>query len=310
MAWVRLDDGFAEHPKVLQVGAFGAWVAVQGLCYANRNLTDGFVPFAIAQSFVTRGAVRIDGDAQWTLGETTGHAGYDITDVDWCAVLVDAGIWERAPGGYRIHDYEQYQPSKADVLSLREQRADAGRRGGTRSGLVRRTRANEAETQANTQHVPASSDATEEANSKQTRSKHGSKQRSKNEAKTNPVPVPVPVCRTTTALPTSCSNGRSLALAAVVDDGFDQFWRAYPRKQKKPAARQAWAKLSPAPLDAILAALAVQRRSSQWTRDEGQYIPMPSAYLNQRRWEDEPVEVDDYAGIREWLADATQEKPS
>ena len=29
------------------------------------------------------------------------------------------------------------------------------------------------------------------------------------------------------------------------------------------------------------------KKSEQWTKDNGKYIPMPSTWLNQRRWEDE-----------------------
>jgi hypothetical protein len=54
-------------------------------------------------------------------------------------------------------------------------------------------------------------------------------------------------------------------------------------------AEKAWAKLKPSEaLQAqILGALAVQRQSEQWTKDGGSFVPMPSTWLNQRRWEDQ-----------------------
>ena len=121
MAWVRLDDEFDEHPKIARVGPFGAWLQVQALCYCNRNLTDGFVPLAIAEAFMRRGIVRIDeAGRRWTLGETCGMHGRDVQEADWAAVLVEAGMWEVVPGGYRIHDYKDYQPSKARVIAARK----------------------------------------------------------------------------------------------------------------------------------------------------------------------------------------------
>jgi len=36
------------------------------------------------------------------------------------------------------------------------------------------------------------------------------------------------------------------------------------------------------------AAIERQKSSRQWTKDDGQYIPNPSTWLNQERWEDEP----------------------
>ena len=77
-----------------------------------------------------------------------------------------------------------------------------------------------------------------------------------------------------------------------VDDvpaGFDEFWSAYPRKVSKPQALKAWRKLSPdtQALQAILAGIERDRRSEQWLRDGGQFIPHPATWLNGRRWEDE-----------------------
>lgn len=71
--------------------------------------------------------------------------------------------------------------------------------------------------------------------------------------------------------------------------GFDAFWSAYPLKKAKATAVKAWAKLKPgADLQAaILSAIATQRASADWQRDGGQYIPHPTTWLNQRRWEDE-----------------------
>src|SRR5262245_30525484 len=77
MAWVRIDDGFVDHPKIAAVGAIGAWLQLQALCYANRNLTDGFIPYGVAEAFVSRGMKRLDDDRVWELGETSGMAGRD-----------------------------------------------------------------------------------------------------------------------------------------------------------------------------------------------------------------------------------------
>lgn len=71
---------------------------------------------------------------------------------------------------------------------------------------------------------------------------------------------------------------------------FDQFYAAYPRKVAKGAARKAWermARLEPDLLEKCLAALAWQRDCPQWTKDGGDFIPHPSTYLNQERYDDE-----------------------
>ena len=70
---------------------------------------------------------------------------------------------------------------------------------------------------------------------------------------------------------------------------FDVFWSTYPRKTAKANALKSWRKIKPdKPLaQRIILAVREQAKTSQWTRDDGQYIPHPATWLNQRRWEDE-----------------------
>lgn len=70
---------------------------------------------------------------------------------------------------------------------------------------------------------------------------------------------------------------------------FESFWEAYPKKINKPNALKAFLKVNPdeALLAAMLAAIATQKASEQWQRDDGRFIPYPATWLNGRRWEDE-----------------------
>ena len=67
---------------------------------------------------------------------------------------------------------------------------------------------------------------------------------------------------------------------------FSEFWKAYPRKVGKDKAWEAWQKKSPT-LFNCLATLKWQVKCQQWTKDEGQFIPHPTTWLNQGRWNDE-----------------------
>jgi hypothetical protein len=72
---------------------------------------------------------------------------------------------------------------------------------------------------------------------------------------------------------------------------FDQFWAAYPRKTGKGKARAEFAKaITRTTLDAILTALEWQRTQPDWVKNGGQFIPHPSTWLHQERWDDEPME--------------------
>ena len=81
---------------------------------------------------------------------------------------------------------------------------------------------------------------------------------------------------------------------AELADKFNRFWAVYPRHVGKQVALKSFEKINPdeVTLTAMLNALEWQKRTPQWMKDGGQYIPHPSTWLNQRRWEDErPVQV-------------------
>jgi hypothetical protein len=68
--------------------------------------------------------------------------------------------------------------------------------------------------------------------------------------------------------------------------GFERFWAAYPKKVGKEAAKKAFSKVK-VPVESLLAAIERQKCSDQWSKDNGQFIPNPTTWLNQGRWEDE-----------------------
>jgi len=108
VAWFKVDDQAAFNPKVMRAGnaAFGAWVRMGAYCNAQR--TDGFVPQDTAALIASK------------------------RDID---AAITAGMLHAVEGGYEIHDYLKYQPSKADIeASLAAAR---GRMRSRRSGEVR-----------------------------------------------------------------------------------------------------------------------------------------------------------------------------
>ena len=73
---------------------------------------------------------------------------------------------------------------------------------------------------------------------------------------------------------------------AELDDGFNLFWNAYPKKVGKGKAKESWEKQKPN-LDTVLKTLQWQIHSDQWVKENGAFIPNPATYINQQRWEDE-----------------------
>jgi len=73
---------------------------------------------------------------------------------------------------------------------------------------------------------------------------------------------------------------------------FEQFWSAYPKKVGKLAAQKAFRNAQNRPrITDLLDALARACKSEQWRKDGGQFIPLATTWLNQGRWDDEPVQV-------------------
>lgn len=74
---------------------------------------------------------------------------------------------------------------------------------------------------------------------------------------------------------------------------FERFWTAYPRKQAKQDSLKAFLKLKleNGDFDRVLSALEVAKKSDQWRRDQGKFIPQACRWLNGRLFEDEPPPV-------------------
>jgi hypothetical protein len=116
MPWVRIDEGMPEHPKVAALPDAAFRLHIEGLCYCARMLTDGAIPEVIAQRLGTKKA---------------------------CKDLVKSGLWKSEnDGGFRIHDYLDFQPSREDVEDRRNKRSQAGKRGAQSRWGRRETMAN------------------------------------------------------------------------------------------------------------------------------------------------------------------------
>jgi hypothetical protein len=108
VAWVRLDDRFHANPKVRRVAGRSlraAFLYVCSLSYAAERLSDGhvdrdFVADLIPDNMERESAV---------------------------IVLVDEGLWHVDGGGWSIHDWNDYNEPRADILARRRAREEKRR---------------------------------------------------------------------------------------------------------------------------------------------------------------------------------------
>jgi len=113
VAWIKIDDQFVDHPKVVRAGPEAAWLYVCGLAYCARFLTDGAIPEPAIRSFADFA---------------------DTNPSDLADRLVDVGLWARLEDGYQVHDYLDYQRSKSQIEHDRAMTAQ--RQGRHRSNVV------------------------------------------------------------------------------------------------------------------------------------------------------------------------------
>lgn len=114
MTWARLEDTFPDHPKVMALSDAAFRQHVSAICYASRFNTDGEINHLALKAI--RGSRSI------------------------ATQLVRAGVWDETADGWSIHDFLDYNPSREEAAAKRVTRAEAGRRGGQRSGETRRSK--------------------------------------------------------------------------------------------------------------------------------------------------------------------------
>lgn len=107
MSWLRVDDGFVENPKIIELSDRAFRLHMAGLCFCARNLTDGLL---------TDRAVR-------------GVCALTSATRKHIAELVQAGVWLEHGGRFEIKDFLDYNPAAETAKRLRAERSAAGRRG-------------------------------------------------------------------------------------------------------------------------------------------------------------------------------------
>lgn len=99
MSYAQFHDGFYRNPKVQKVPSAARWMWAASIGYAAEHLTDGFIPSHAL------GVLCPELDAK--------------PRAKLAAALVAAGLWETAEDGWRVHDYLNWNMSKAVILERR-----------------------------------------------------------------------------------------------------------------------------------------------------------------------------------------------
>lgn len=157
MSWVKLDDQFHSHPKVIAGGNEVAGVYARSLAYCGAYYTDGFVSRKQGAQFaVTRVLNRVTEHGFWvevepgesrTVTDRRDSGNRPLPDV-----TVKFGYY-----GFFIEDYLHNNPTRAEAEAARAKRRAAGSKGGSRSEASAQANAladAQADALANAEHDP------------------------------------------------------------------------------------------------------------------------------------------------------------
>ena len=100
----RLDQGWHVHPRVLSLGLPAMGLHAWSISYCDHAQSDGFIPTGAWPALPGAGAA--------------------------VKTLLAHGLWERCDGGFRLHDYLDYNRSKAEIAEYTQAKQAAGRAGG------------------------------------------------------------------------------------------------------------------------------------------------------------------------------------
>lgn len=121
MSWIRVDDGFATHNKVLPLSDSAVRLWLMASCWSRlpQNLKhEGKIQSAL-----------LDGIAQHRYSSRKlAQLAQELVDAK-AGGLYEHGLWLPTGSGWLIHDWHTYGPGTADADSVSVKRSEAGKRG-------------------------------------------------------------------------------------------------------------------------------------------------------------------------------------
>ena len=97
---------------------------------------------------------------------------------------------------------------------------------------------------------------------------------------------------------------------ALAQTCFIRFWDEYPRKQKRKRAwEKFWKQKCHEKMKQIMRALAQQKQTEQWRKEEGRFVPLAATWIYNEQWEDEvAVAVAEAGSSRETFRGLAEEE--
>jgi len=138
LPWIRIEVIVPAHPKVQRLekelgitDALGMLIRLW--CWTAAYYPDGEIPDGSESRMVEVVAAE--------LGRNAGGQDPEVSNGDVTPALVTAGLLDRIPGGFRVHDWEEFQGAHIDnAEKVRQQNAERQRRFRASRGNVTKSR--------------------------------------------------------------------------------------------------------------------------------------------------------------------------
>lgn len=249
--WVRIAQSMPNHPKIAPLTDKAFRALVEMICYSAQYELDGMVPVNLARRMW----------AEEVLEELTSN------DPAAPSLTVDGDM-------YLIHGYTDMQETRADNEARREASRVNGRKGG-RPKTQKKPRPNLDLTQGVSESKPSQNlEVTQPV--------------TKTEPKPN-LDLTQPKAEEEKEKEKELYTPYSPPRGDDSDNGdFTEFYDVYPRHVGKQAAARAFKKAAKKVSPSVIIT-AAERLAADPNLPEKQFIPHPATWLNQGRWDDEPL---------------------
>lgn len=236
----QVDGDFYDHPKAIGLSDPATALWVRAGSYSANKLTDGFI-------------------AEHVL------ALLSSSPEDASRELVERGLWRRVKGGYKFHQWDKRNLTRARVEA--EKSSDRQRKRRSRG-----TKGQNANPQVKSTNVRPDSEPESGGNPPGFRDLS--------------VSVSESVSMSVSGPPSTSAEGGQTTPPGD-PDGFAEFWERYPRKVSRKAAVKAY-RTALKDTDAQTLNNAASVYAASVRGKDQKFIPHPTTWLNQGRWDDTP----------------------
>lgn len=177
---------------------------------------------------------------------------------------------EEIPGGWALLNYRKYRDMASDE--------DRKRAAAERQQRVRDRKSRNSHAESRTSHAPVTGESLQ---------KSQAEAEAEAEAKKDNPPIAPEGAGVGSGEQKPNGSTKKPRHGLTYSAEFEEFWQRYPNKVAKPIAYAAYCRVPIVDQLAILDDLETRVDSEKWREDGGRFIPHPSTYLNQRRWEDQ-----------------------